>query len=155
MGFELDKILRANIRKLTPYSSARSEFTGSARIYLDANENPYDNGLNRYPDPLQIQLKSKLSELKAFPIDQIALGNGSDELINLTIQAVCNPGVDQIITTSPTYPMYQVAADIFGVEVVDVPLDQDYQLDLKKIKSVFSERTKILFICSPIFFKAA
>ena len=145
----ISTLVRPNILNLTPYSSARSEFKGKADIFLDANENPFENGLNRYPDPLQGKLKSRISVLKNIPASNIFLGNGSDEAIDLLVRIFCEPGQDHILILPPTYGMYQVAADIAGVEVRKVPLDQDFQPDVEAICQAAGPHTKILFLCSP------
>jgi len=113
----IDALIRPNIVALKPYSSARHEFTGHGEIFLDANENPYDTDVNRYPDPLQQELKQVISELKNIPVDQIFLGNGSDEAIDLILRIFCNPGQDEIMVLPPTYGMYQVSADIADVNL--------------------------------------
>ena len=122
---ELNKLLRKNIQTLKPYSSARDEYTGEAMVFLDANENPFNQPYNRYPDPLQKAVKEKISGLKNISADQIFLGNGSDEPIDLLIRAFCEPGVDNIVTINPTYGMYQVSADISGVELRKVSLAKE------------------------------
>lgn len=151
--FDLQSLLRENIRKLVPYSSARDEFKGAAEIFLDANESsfgsPLSENFNRYPDPLQLQLKAKISGVKGVPIENIFLGNGSDEVIDLLYRAVCNPGVDNVIITPPTYGMYEVSANINDVFVKKVPLLPDFQPDLESISEIVDERTKIIFLCSP------
>lgn len=154
MSFNLDEILRPNIRKLVPYSSARDEFTGEARIFLDANENslgsPLTKWYNRYPDPLQRQIKEKLKAIKGVPENQIFIGNGSDECIDILIRSCCEPGVDNILVCPPTYGMYQVSADINNVAVKKVPLTPDtFQLDLPAIENAIDDHTKIIFLCSP------
>lgn len=146
---EIEKLVRPNILNLVPYSSARSEFKGHAGTFLDANENPFDNGLNRYPDPLQEKLKAKISALKNIPAAQIFLGNGSDEAIDLLVRIFCTPGQDYIVTLPPTYGMYQVAADIAGVDVRQIPLTCDFQPDTEGILKVAGPKSKILFLCSP------
>ncbi len=146
---EIEKLARENIRKLNPYSSARSEFSGQAEIFLDANENPFPSGLNRYPDPLQRSLKKKISALKGIPEESIFLGNGSDEVIDLLIRIFCEPNKDHIITLPPTYGMYQVSADIAGVEVRKIPLTPDFQADVSLILNTADKYSKLLFICSP------
>ena len=143
------QLVRPNILSLTPYSSARSEFKGQADIFLDANENPFENGLNRYPDPLQKALKARISELKGVAADQIFLGNGSDEAIDLLVRIFCEPGKDSILILPPTYGMYQVAADIAGVAVREVSLTPDFQPDVAAIHAAADSGTKILFLCSP------
>lgn len=152
--FSLDNILRNNLKKLIPYSSARSEFEGDAQIYLDANENSLgsvlNNNFHRYPDPLQKKLKQKLSTIKNVPAENIFVGNGSDEAIDLLIRAFCNPGVDNILIFPPTYGMYEVSAEINDVAINKVLLTENYQLDLDAIKKVInSNSTKIIFVCSP------
>ena len=149
MPFALDALVRPNIRRLRPYSSARHEFKGVAEVYLDANENPYDTGLNRYPDPLQLEVKRALSAYKDVPVDRIFLGNGSDEAIDLLLRIFCTPGRDAIITLPPTYGMYRVSADINDVAVREVPLDGDFQVDSAGVKAATDATTKLLFICSP------
>lgn len=154
MSFNLDELLRPNIRKLVPYSSARDEFTGEARIFLDANENslgsPLTKWYNRYPDPLQKQIKEKLRQIKGVPENQIFIGNGSDECIDILIRSCCEPGVDNILVCPPTYGMYQVSADINNVAVKKVPLTPEtYQLDLPAIENAIDDHTKIIFLCSP------
>lgn len=147
---DIQKLIRPNVRNLKPYSSARDEFKGAASIWLDANENPNNTGLNRYPDPLQWKLKARISELKNVPKENIFLGNGSDEAIDLLFRAFCEPGKDKAMICSPTYGMYQVSADINNVEILDVPLTADWQLNLEAIESQFSDSSiKLLFICSP------
>jgi len=151
--FSLDKILRKNIKNLTPYSSARDEFQGEASVYLDANENafgsPLDTPYNRYPDPLQYNVKKRLSEIKGVPIRNIFLGNGSDEAIDILFRSFCNPGVDNVILVPPTYGMYEVSANINDIETRKVPLTADFQLNLDGIAEAIDERTKLIFICSP------
>ncbi|MEL6923978.1 MAG: histidinol-phosphate transaminase, partial [Bacteroidota bacterium] len=146
---DITKLVRPNIQRLKPYSSARSEFKGRAEVWLDANENPNDTGLNRYPDPLQWKVKQILSEIKGVPAEKIFLGNGSDEVIDLLIRIFCRPGIDEIITLPPTYGMYRVSADICDVAVREVPLTVDFQLQVEKILAAATSQSKILFICSP------
>ncbi|PHN03081.1 histidinol-phosphate transaminase [Flavilitoribacter nigricans] len=145
----IEALVRPNIRRLTPYSSARSEYKGRADIFLDANENPFENGLNRYPDPLQWAVKERISAIKHVPVSQIALGNGSDEVIDLLIRIFCEPGEDHIITLPPTYGMYQVSADIANVPVKKVPLLPGFQPDVDGILAAADQHSKILFLCSP------
>jgi histidinol-phosphate aminotransferase len=151
--FDLDTLVRDNIRRLKPYSSARHEFAGSAEIYLDANENafgsPIDVQLNRYPDPMQTEVKRQTSKIKQVSPDRIFLGNGSDEAIDLLYRIFCEPGRDEVIISPPTYGMYRVSADINNVTVKEVPLTEDFQLDVAAIKSAIDETTKLIFICSP------
>lgn len=145
----IQRLVRPNIRRLRPYSSARHEFEGYAEVFLDANENPFGNGLNRYPDPLQQAVKERISIIKGVPPGQIFLGNGSDEAIDLLIRIFCEPREEEIITLPPTYGMYQVSADIADVSVREVPLQPDYQPDVEAILNVATPQTKILFLCSP------
>ena len=145
----INKLLRKNIQTLKPYSSARDEYTGEAMIFLDANENPFNEPYNRYPDPLQKKLKEKVSELKNISPENIFLGNGSDEPIDLLIRAFCEPGVDNILTIDPTYGMYQVAADISGVVLRKVLLNENYDLEYTKILNATDDKTKLIFLCSP------
>lgn len=145
----INNLLRENIKNLKPYSSARDEYSGDAVVFLDANENPFNEPYNRYPDPLQKELKQKISVLKNIAADKIFLGNGSDEPIDLLIRAFCEPGKDNIITINPTYGMYQVAADTNNVEVIKVSLTGDFQLDEKSLLSAVNQNTKLIFLCSP------
>ena len=149
--FNLQNLVRANIQKLQPYSSARDEYkaSGTEMIFLDANENPFENGVNRYPDPQQRDLKSALAKLKNVKQEQILLGNGSDEVLDLIFRAFCEPGVDNVITLSPTYGMYKVLAEINNIENLEVLLTEEFQLDVKSILKSVDEQTKLLFICSP------
>lgn len=153
MKFELERLVRKNILGLKPYSSARSEFTGSAEVFLDANENSFGstagNGHNRYPDPLQTELKAKVSVVKRLKASQIFVANGSDEAIDLLFRIFCEPGRDEVITCPPTYGMYRVSAEINDIDVREAPLTKQFGLDVAGIKSAVSERTKLLFICSP------
>ncbi len=151
--FNLSEILRENIKKLTPYSSARDEFKGEASVYLDANENSYGSPLtkwyNRYPDPMQWQVKEKLTMIKGVPSENIFLGNGSDECIDILLRACCEPGKDNIVICPPTYGMYEVSANINDVEVKKVPLTPNFQLNLPAIEDAIDDHTKIIFLCSP------
>ncbi|PTQ97962.1 histidinol phosphate aminotransferase [Mucilaginibacter yixingensis] len=151
--FDINNILRENIKKLVPYSSARDEFQGEASVYLDANENafgsPLDTNYNRYPDPLQYAVKLRLSEIKGVPARNIFLGNGSDEAIDILFRSFCNPGVDNVIIVPPTYGMYEVSANINDVALKRVPLTAEYQLDLDGIAEAIDKHTKMIFICSP------
>lgn len=142
-------LVRKNILNLKPYSSARDEFKGEAEVFLDANENPYPSPYNRYPDPLQLEVKKKMSEIKGVPINQIFLGNGSDEAIDLLIRAFCEPNLDSILIAEPTYGMYAVCADINAVNVQRVLLTPDFDLDLDAFPKTFDATTKIIFLCSP------
>ena len=151
--FNLSELIRPNIRNLVPYSSARDEFKGEARIFLDANENslgsPLTKWYNRYPDPLQWAVKEKLSVIKGVAPENIFLGNGSDECIDLLLRAFCEPGVDNIIIVPPTYGMYEVSANINNVEVKKVPLTPEFQLDLPALEAAVDDHTKMIFLCSP------
>lgn len=163
MKFELQKLVRENIKTLTPYSSARHEFKGEASVFLDANENSFGSPvlllspsgegpgerLNRYPDPLQWQLKFELAKIKGVPAEYIFIGNGSDEVIDLTYRIFCNPGKDNVILCPPTYGMYEVSANINDVETRKVNLGEDFQLDVEGILDATDQNTKLLFICSP------
>ncbi|HUX84948.1 MAG TPA: histidinol-phosphate transaminase [Chitinophagaceae bacterium] len=152
-SFDLDRILRENIRQLVPYSSARDEFQGNAKVFLDANENsfgsPLPSNYNRYPDPGQALLKEKICQIKGVPVERIFLGNGSDECIDLLIRACCNPGVDNILVCPPTYGMYEVCAHINDIGVRKACLDSAFQLDLAAIGRALNDHTKIIFLCSP------
>jgi len=151
--FDINTLLRNNIKVLTPYSSARDEFKGAAEIFLDANENSFGSPaavtFNRYPDPLQRSLKEKISAVKGVPAHNIFLGNGSDEPIDLLYRAFCNPGKDNVIITPPTYGMYEVSANINDVFVKRAPLLPNFQLDIDLIESLISPQTKLIWICSP------
>ncbi len=146
---DINNLLRKNILNLSPYSSARDEFSGEAMVFLDANENPFNQPFNRYPDPLQRLLKKKVANIKGVHTDQLFLGNGSDEPIDLLIRAFCEPGTDNIITIDPTYGMYQVAAGINNIQVKKVPLTEDFELDVKRILSAVDKNSKLLYLCSP------
>jgi histidinol-phosphate aminotransferase len=153
MNFNLNKLIRENIKKLKPYSSARSEFSGMASVFLDANENAFGSPLmkwyNRYPDPLQWEVKRKISTIKNIAAENILLGNGSDECIDLLIRAFCDPQKDNIIICPPTYGMYEVYAHINDVDVKEVPLLQNFQLNLDGLEQAIDENTKLIFLCSP------
>lgn len=149
MTFDIQKLLRDNIRKLKPYSSARDEFSGEAAVFLDANENPFNAPYNRYPDPRQKELKNKIAPVKNVPAENIFLGNGSDEPIDLLIRAFCSPGKDNIVAIAPTYGMYRVAADVNDVEVIEAPLNADYTLSVKTVLNTVTPNTKMIFLCSP------
>ena len=141
--------MRPNIRAMQPYSSARDEFHGSASVFLDANENPYNAPYNRYPDPMQWTLKARISEIKGVPVESIFLGNGSDEPIDLLLRAFCEPGKEKMLTTDPTYGMYQVAAEVNNVACVKVPLREDFSLDLPALLARIDDATKLIYLCSP------
>ena len=153
MAFELDKLVRPNIKTLKPYSSAKDEYKGAAKILLDANENslgsPLTKWYNRYPDPYQKQLKEKLAFVKQIAANQIFIGNGSDECIDILFRTFCEPGKDNIIICPPTYPMYEVSANINDITVQNAPLLADYQLNVAHIEQLVNEHTKIIWICSP------
>jgi len=160
MEFELNKLLRENIKKLIPYSSARDEYKGKEGVFLDANENTngapisfgkeLDLTLNRYPDPLQLDLKEKLGKIKGLPIENIFLGNGSDEAIDILFRAFCNPAKDNVIVCPPTYGMYEISAKINDVSVIKVPLIKEtFQLDTENIIKSITENTKLIFFCCP------
>ncbi len=152
MTFNLDNLVRKNIKRLTPYSSARKEFSGTATVFLDANENSFGSPVgnyNRYPDPLQHEIKSKSAALQGIKQAEIFVGNGSDEAIDLLFRVFCEPGVDNILICPPTYGMYQVSAEINDTAVKRANLTKDFQLDVEKINATIDENTKLLFICSP------
>lgn len=146
----LKELVRTNISELAPYSSARNEYSGhEAHVFLDANENPYNNPLNRYPDPLQRDLKKELAKVKQVPEDNIFLGNGSDEAIDLVYRIFCNPKVDNVVAIEPTYGMYKVCADINDVEYRPVLLDEHYQMSAEKMLKACDKHTKMIWLCSP------
>lgn len=151
--FALDELLRENIKKLVPYSTARDEFKGTASVFLDANENSFGSPLtkwyNRYPDPLQRKVKEKLSTIKGVPTENIFLGHGSDECIDVLFRICCEPGIDNVIIVPPTYGMYEVSAAINDVQVKKVPLTAAFQLDLPAIETAVDDHTKMIFLCSP------
>ena len=147
--FDVNAWMRPNIRAMQPYSSARDEFHGSASVFLDANENPYNAPYNRYPDPMQWRLKERISEIKGVPVESIFLGNGSDEPIDLLLRAFCEPGQEKMLTTDPTYGMYQVAAEVNNVACVKVPLRDDFSLDLPALLAHIDDATKLIYLCSP------
>ncbi len=151
--FDINKLLRENIKRLIPYSSARDEYQGEASVFLDANENsfgsPLNHPYNRYPDPLQVELKKKISTIKGVPNQNIFLGNGSDEAIDILFRSFCNPGIDNVILMPPTYGMYQVSANINDIESRSVKLTADFQLNIDGIAEAIDNHTKIIFICSP------
>lgn len=145
----VESLVRKNILSLKPYSSARDEFHGIATVYLDANESPYPSEYNRYPDPHQLKLKKRISELKNVSVDQIFLGNGSDEPIDLLIRAFCEPGVDNVLIPQPTYGMYTVSANINAVEINTVSFTPEFDIDLQATQNAWDENTKLIFLCSP------
>ena len=146
----LEQLVRKNIWSLAPYSSARDEYSGKeAHVFLDANENPYNAPYNRYPDPLQREVKQVLSKVKGVPAENIFLGNGSDEAIDLPYRIFCEPGKDNVVSIAPTYGMYKVCADINDIEFRQVLLDDNFQLQADKLLEACDEHTKIIWICSP------
>lgn len=149
MRRDLKDLVRKNIWNLKPYSSARDEFSASASVYLDANENPFDNGVNRYPDSSHTALKKQLADRRGLKSSQILLGNGSDEILDLLFRSFCEPGKDNIIITPPTYGMYKVIADINDIEVRQSLLTTDFQLNTREILSLVDEHTKLIALCSP------
>ncbi|MEI9958979.1 MAG: histidinol-phosphate transaminase [Ferruginibacter sp.] len=158
MEFNLNNLIRENIKNLKPYSSARHEFTGKASVFLDANENAYgspgsfisgDANYNRYPDPLQWQLKFQLAKIKGVPAENIFIGNGSDEIIDLAFRIFCEPKKDNVIICPPTYGMYQVSANINDVAIKKVSLTPSFELDVEGILNATDSNTKLLFVCSP------
>jgi histidinol-phosphate aminotransferase len=151
--FQLDDLLRDNIKRLVPYSSARDEFKGEAQAFLDANENslgsPLTKWYNRYPDPMQWKVKEAIARIKGIPPKHIFLGNGSDECIDILYRAFCNPGKDNVIINPPTYGMYEVSAHINDIEVRRAKLQDDFQLDLVHLETLVDKNTRIIWICSP------
>jgi histidinol-phosphate aminotransferase len=145
----LDKLLRNNIRSLQPYSCARDEFKGEASVYLDANENPYNAPFNRYPDPLQWEVKEQITRVKGVAAENIFLGNGSDEPIDLLFRAFCEPRIDNVVAIEPTYGMYKVSANINDVEYRKVLLDENFQFSADKLLDATNLYTKIIWLCSP------
>lgn len=146
---EINDLIRENIKKLQPYSCARDEYNGESAIFLDANENPYDTGYNRYPDPHQRQLKAQLARIKGVPAENMMLGNGSDEIIDILIRSVCEPAEDNIIVFSPGYSMYEVSAAINHVEVRKIDLTTEFLPDWKEMWKQVDTHTKIVFLCTP------
>ena len=146
---DLQRLVRPNIWNLEPYSSARNEFTGSASVFLDANENPFNSPYNRYPDPLQREVKELIAGIRKVPADRIFLGVGSDECIDLAYRIFCEPGIDNVVAIAPTYGMYQVCADINNVEYRRVALTDDFGLDTEALLAATDAHTKLLWICSP------
>ena len=146
----LERLCRKNIWDLAPYSSARNEYAGrEARVFLDANENPYNQPFNRYPDPLQLELKAALSKVKGVPAENIFLGNGSDEAIDLPYRCFCDPGKDNVVAIEPTYGMYKVCADINDVEYRPVLLDDHYQITADRLLAATDAHTKLIWLCTP------
>lgn len=149
MKFDLNKIKRKSLDGIMPYSTARDEFKGSASVFLDANENPFNTDFNRYPDPRQEKLKATIAELNQLEVNQIILGNGSDEIIDLLFRAFCEPGRDNVIIPQPTYGMYSVSAAVNNIKVKQPLLDSKFQLDTGAINASIDPGTKIVFLCSP------
>jgi len=153
MAFDLGLLVRENVKRLTPYSSARDDFHGDAKVFLDANENslgsPLPKWYNRYPDPHQWKVKERLSTIKRVPVNAIFLGNGSDECIDILQRAFCEPGLDNLIICPPTYGMYEVCANINNVPVKKIKLTPDFQLDIEAIEHSIDAHTKMIFLCSP------
>ena len=146
---DIRELYRPNIRSLAPYSTARDEYRGELGIFLDANENPYDNGCNRYPDPRQRELKRRLSEIKGVAPEKIFVGNGSDEPIDLAFRVFCEPRLHNAVSIAPTYGMYKVAAAINDVQMREVQLEPGFTLDAEKLLAATDENTRLLFLCSP------
>src|SRR5258705_11182707 len=153
MGFNLELLVKENIKQMTAYSSARHEFSGMASVFLDANENSFGSPLpanyNRYPDPLQIEVKEKISKIKGVPLKNIFMGNGSDEAIDLLFRIFCESGRDNAIIFPPTYGMYEVCAEMNNVKVKKISLTENFQLNLDTIEKAIDPFTKLIFICSP------
>lgn len=149
MDKTIQRLVRPNILNLAPYTCARNEYTGEARAWLDANENSLIDGLNRYPDPLQLEVKKRLSELRGVPADNIFLGVGSDECIDLCYRVFCRPGKDNVVAIDPTYGMYKVCADINDVEYRAVDLNPDYSINVDRSLAATDDNTKVIWICSP------
>lgn len=146
---DISKLIRKNILSLTPYSSARDEFDHVAEVYLDANENPFENGYNRYPDPYQKKVKDRLSEIKGVASENILLGNGSDEVLDLIYRTFCEPGVDNVVSHNPSYGMYPVLSEINNVPLTKVNLDEGFRLNAQAMIDASDDQTKLFFICSP------
>jgi len=153
MSFDLDQLVRENVKRLTPYSSARDDFHGAAKVFLDANENslgsPLPRWYNRYPDPHQLKVKERLSSIKRVPVNNMFLGNGSDECIDILQRAFCEPGLDNLVICPPTYGMYEVCANINNVQVKKIKLTPEFKLDLGAIEQGIDANTKMIFLCSP------
>jgi len=146
---EIKNLVRDNILKMKPYSSARDEFSGMDGVFLDANENPNENGVNRYPNPYQQELKGVIAEQKGIEVDQMLLGNGSDEVLDLLFRAFCEPKQDNVILTAPSYGMYRVLANLNNVDYKEILLESDFSLDADKIIEAVDENTKLIMLCSP------
>ncbi|MGB5666441.1 MAG: aminotransferase class I/II-fold pyridoxal phosphate-dependent enzyme, partial [Maribacter sp.] len=150
-NFNIESLVRENVKNMQPYSSARDEYVsdGTRMVFLDANENPFDNGINRYPDPQQRNLKRVLADQKGMGVENILLGNGSDEVLDLIFRAFCEPKKDNVITLPPTYGMYKVLSGINNVENREVMLSEDFEPNVSKILDVVDSNSKIIFLCSP------
>ena len=146
---DLKDLVRPNVWNMKPYSSARDEFQGNASVFLDANENPFNRPYNRYPDPLQWELKKKIAEIKGVKRESIFLGNGSDEPIDLIIRAFCEPSIDSIVSIAPSYGMYEVAANVNNVEFRKIKLDEKFDLDTDSLLEAANDWVKVIFLCSP------
>lgn len=146
---DIKDLIRKNIRDLIPYSSARDEYSGDGAVLMDANESPYNEPFNRYPDPVQMDLKTKISGMISTPVERIFLGNGSDEAIDLLIRIFCEPAEDRIIIIDPSYGMYKVCADINNIAVDFVSLNEDFSLEAERLLAAVREETKMVFLCSP------
>ncbi len=146
---DIEALVRPNIRQLCPYSTARDEFQGKLGVFLDANESPYPTGWNRYPDPRQKELKARIAPIKGVEPENIFLGNGSDEAIDMVFRVFCNPGVDNVVAISPSYGMYEVAADINDIELRHVQLSEDFSLPVEDLLAACDAHTKAIFLCSP------
>ena len=147
--FDINKLVRENVKKLTPYSCARDEYEGKEGIFMDANENPFGN-LNRYPDPYQKKLKASISRLKGIPVENVFLGNGSDEIIDLCFRIFCKPGIDKVLTFSPTYGMYEVSAAINDIHPLKIPLNKNFHIEIGSVTPWLKDpNVKLIFICSP------
>jgi len=146
---DINKLIRKNIAALQPYSCARDEFKGEASVYLDANENPWNQPYNRYPDPLQLDVKKEISKLKKVAVERIFLGNGSDEPIDLLYRAFCEPGTDNVVAIEPTYGMYKVSAGINNVDYRKVLLNDDFDFDAASLLAASDQNTKLIWLCSP------
>ena len=147
--FKLENFIRENVKKMNAYTSARDEFSDAAEVYMDANENPFENGINRYPDPYQVKLKERISEIKSVPAKNIMLGNGSDEVLDLIFRAFCEPKKDNVIIAPPTYGMYKVLAGVNDVSLRSSVLSNDFTLNVNDILDKIDAYTKLILLCSP------
>ncbi len=146
---DVQSLVRENILKLVPYSSARSEFKGKAEVLMDANESPFDTGINRYPHPQSPDVRARLAELKGVNLDQLMLGNGSDDLVDFVTRIFCRPGIDNVVALPPTFGMYKVSAAINDIEFRAVPLTPDFDIPMDELVAQFDENSKVLWLCSP------